>query len=245
LEYTVLRHTGPIVALIVAVSANVAAQGPSPNQALPQATVSSMGEAVIRRAPDRAFIVLTTESKGQTPQEAQAKGVAAMTAVQKALDGLKLQGGQVMTTGMNLSADYEFSNNQRVMRGYVDRHTIMVRLDDVARAGEVMTVATASGATNVSGVRFDRSDREALEEEALKLAVGVARARAEALAAGAGKTIDRIVRIAEERVAFDGGGPQPQYRAAMQESAAVGGAVPIASGEIEIRMRAVLTATIR
>ena len=227
------------MAVGIAMSA-AAAQEPSSAPA----TVSSMGEAVIRRAPDRVIISFSTNSRGQSPQEAQAKGAAAMKAVQEAVEALKLPGGQVMTTGMYVSENYEMANSQRVRQGYLDSHSIVVRFDDVSRAGEVMTVAVAAGATNLGGVRFDRRDRAALEEEALKTAVGVARARAEALAAGAGKTIDWIIRIAEERVAF--GGPEPYARGAqMQESLSVGGGVPVASGEIEIRMRVVLTATIK
>jgi len=210
------------------------------------ATVTSLGEAVIRRPPDRVVITFATEARGQSPREAQALGAAAMTAVQSALETLKLPGGQVMTSGLHLSGDYDFSNNQRVRRGYIDRHSVVVRFDDVSRAGEVITVATGAGATSIGGVRFDRRDREALEEEALKAAVVVARARAHALAAGAGLTVDRIVTITEERAAMSAAGPNAGIRYATQESVMVeGGSVPVASGEIEIRMRVLLTATLK
>ena len=209
------------------------------------ATVTALGEAVIRRPPDRVIVTLTAESRGQTPQEAQAKGAVAMKAVQAAVDALKLPGAQVMTTGLYLSENFEMVNNRRVVNGYIDRHSIVVRLDDVTRAGDVMTAATAAGATSIGGLRFDRRDREALEEEALKLAVGVARARAEAMAAGAGRTLDRIMRIAEERAAALAGGGGADARYAMQESVMVTSSVPVASGEIEIRMRVVLTAALR
>jgi uncharacterized protein YggE len=69
------------------------------------ATVVTLGEAVIRMPPDRAIVTLMTESRGQTPQEAQAKGTQAMKTVQQAVDKLKLAGAQVMTTGLSLSAD--------------------------------------------------------------------------------------------------------------------------------------------
>jgi hypothetical protein len=229
-------------ALVVVVAVSAASAQETPPAA---ATVSSLGEAIIRRPPDRVMISFSTNARGESPQEAQARGSAAMKAVQEAVEALKLPGGQVMTTGLYVSENYEVVNGQRVRQGYLDSHSILVRFDDVSRSGEVMTVATAAGATNIGGVSFDRRDRAALEEEALKTAVGVARARAEALAAGAGKSLDRILRIAEERVAFGGGGPEPSYRAQVQEAVMAGGGVPVASGEIEIRMRVVLTATIK
>jgi uncharacterized protein YggE len=210
------------------------------------ATVTSLGEAVISRPPDRVIIMFATEARGQSPQEAQARGASAMTAVQRALETLKLPGGHVMTSGLHLSEDYDFSNNQRVRRGYIDRHNVVVRFDDVGRAGEVITVATGAGATSIGGVGFDRRDREALEEEALKAAVGVARARAHALAAGAGLTVDRIVTITEERAAMSAAGSNAGIRYATRDAVMVeGGSVPVASGEIEIRMRVLLTATLK
>ena len=227
-----------VLALVVAAASVTAAQ----EQAQP--TVSSLGEAVVRRPPDRVIVSFSTVSRGQTPQDAQARGSAAMKAVQDAIEALRLPGGQVMTTSVNVSENWETVNNARARQGYIDTQSIVVRFDDVSRAGEVMTVATAAGATTLGGIRFDRRDREALEEEALKNAVGVARARAEALAAGAGRSLDRIIRIAEESVAF--AGPEPYGRGGMiQEAVRVTGNVPVASGEIEIRMRVVLTATIK
>ena len=232
------RRVGLLLAVVFALAPAAAAQ----EQA---ATVTAMGEAVIRRPPDRVIVTLAAESRGMTPQEAQAKGAVAMKAVQAAVDGLKLPGAQVMTTGLYLTEVSEMVNGRRVVNGYLDRHSIVVRLDDVGRAGDVMTAATAAGATSIGGLRFERHDREALEEEALKQAVGVARARAEAMAAGAGKAVDRVLRIAEERAAaFAGAGPG-DVNYAVQESVSVTGSVPIASGEIEIGMRVLLTASIR
>ena len=117
----------------------------------------------------------------------------------------------------------DFSNNQRVRRGYIDRHGVVVRFDDVGRAGEVITVATGAGATSIGGVGFNRRDREALEEKALRIAVGAARARASALAAGAGLTVDRIVKITEERAAMSAAGPDAGIRYATRESVMVEG----------------------
>jgi uncharacterized protein len=242
-EETMPKRCSIAIALLV-VAGVTAAAAQDPAAAPP--TVTSFGEAVIRRPPDRAIITFSTNARGQTPQEAQAKGAVAMKSLQAAVEGLSLPGGQFMTTGLYVSENWEMVNNARVREGYLANHTIVVRFDDVGRAGEVMTVATSAGATGVGGVRFDRRDREALEEEALKAAVAVARARADALAAGAGRTVDRILRITEERAAMAAAGPDASVRYAAMESVTVGGgAVPVASGEIEIRMRVLLTATLK
>ena len=72
--------------------------------------------------------------------------------------------------------------------------------------------------------------RDALEREALQLAVGNAIGRAEALAAGAKRTIDRVIRIEESSV---GRGPEmPVMAMRMQAQDA---STPVAAGELEIR----------
>ena len=223
----------------------LAAAAPLPAQtsAHVPATVVTLGEATIRVPADRATITVSTETHGATAPDAQARGNVAMKSVQDVVAALKVRGGQVTTTGLYLSPDYVYSNNQRTMQGFVGRHTITIQVDDVSRAGEVLAAVVTAGATNVNGIAFSRRDRQTLEQQALKQAVQVARARADALAAGAGSTVVRIERIAEEQaevqVPIRVGG-----RAAAFESVNVG-AAPVATGEVEVRARVVLTATIK
>jgi uncharacterized protein YggE len=123
-----------------------------------------------------------------------------------------------------------FVNNQRTQMLCRSAHD-HGRFDEPGRA--------ASGASTIGGrmtcrIRFDRRDRRTLEQEALKLAVQDARARADALAAGSGRVVDRIVRIAEEGAAISAGSPATFRTAVMAESVAVGNA-PIAQGDVDPR----------
>ena len=97
----------------------------------------------------------------------------------------------------DLQLESDWVNGRQVPRGYVARNLIEVRLDDITRVGEVIDVAVTSGVNAVHGVRFDLKKREPLERDALKRATADARMRAEAAAAGAGRSIDRVIRIEE------------------------------------------------
>jgi hypothetical protein len=90
-------------------------------------------------------------------------------------------------------------------------------------------------------VRFDLKDRGTLEREALRLAVSDARARAEAAATGAGMSIDRVVRVEEQRQSFQ---PPMPFMAAREASQA-GDAPPIAAGQMELRAQVTLTAVLK
>lgn len=163
-----------------------------------------------------------------------------MTAVQQKLAAAGIAREAIRTTGYNIQQEFDYTNGRRIPREYVARNGVEVRLDAVERVGEVLDLTVQAGATNVSGVRFDIKDRPAAEREALRLAVADARARAEALASGAGRTLDRIVRIEDGPRQFKGPMPQPMMR--MSAAAADGAMTPVESGAIEITAQVTLTA---
>jgi uncharacterized protein YggE len=128
-----------------------------------------------------------------------------------------------------------------VSRGYVARNTIDVRVDVIDRIGELLEMAVGSGATSVGGIRFDLKDRAKLEREALRLAVEDARARADAAAAGAGRSIDRVLRIDAQ----PSSSPIPVPRIAMLREQVASDAPPIAAGQMEIRAQVTLTSALK
>jgi uncharacterized protein YggE len=205
--------------------------------------VVTVGEGVVKRAPDRAWVTISAESRARTPREAQKLNADAMSAVLQKLKAAGLPSDAIRTTGYDLQPEFDYANNRQTLRGYLARNTVEVRVDDLPKLGEILEGAVGAGATNVSGVRFDVKDRDGAEREALNRAVADARARADAAAAGAGAKVDRVVRIEEQRVS-----PIPQPRMAMMRETAqlaAAGEPPMAAGEIEIRSSVTLTAAIR
>ena len=211
-----------------------AAQDAAPVQRL----VVTAGEAVIRVAPDVAYVTLATESRARGPQEAQRQNADAMTAVQQKL----VQGGvpkeSIRTTGYDLQPEFDYVNGRQVPRDYMARNTIDIRVENLLRVGEIIDLAVGSGATSVSGVRFDLRNRNVIERDALKQAVADARARADAAAAGAGLVIDHVLRIEEAR--------NPEVvRPLMRMAAAEAASTPISPAEVEVRAQVTMTAVLK
>ena len=197
----------------------------------------------MKRAPDRAWVEIRAESRAKDPKEAQRVNVDAMDAVIARLKGMALGDDAIRTLAYELQPEFDYANGRQTLRGYVARNTVEVRVDDIAKVGDVLGAAVGSGATSVGGLRFDLKDREGAEREALRLAVRDAHARAEAAASGAGLKIARIIRIEEARAILNPPRPMPQMREmAMVASDA---APPIAPGTIEIRAHVTLTAAVR
>jgi uncharacterized protein len=204
--------------------------------------IVTTGEGVVKRAPDRVWVSIAAESRAKSPREAQRANADAMKAVLDKLKTLGLSGDAVRTSGYDLQPEYDYANGRQTLRGYVARNMIEVRIDDVARAGDVLDAAVGSGATSVSGIRFDLKDRATAEREALRLAVEDARARATAAASGAGVRVERVIRIEEQRATIPEPRPMPMARTmAIQADAAP----PINPGELEIRASVTMTSAIR
>ena len=226
----------PLMMLMCA--APVVAQQPA---AGPPVIVTT-GEGVVKKAPDRAWVTIAAESRARTAQEAQRMNTDAMTAVNERIKAAGVAADAIQTTGYNLQPEFDYANGKQTLRGYVARNQVQVRVDALAKVGEVIAAAVATGATNVSGVRFDLKDRDTVEREALRLAVGDARRRADAAASGAGVAVERVIRIEEQRDMGDIR-PMPMGMAMMKSEASQ--AVPIEAGEIEVRARVTLTAAIK
>jgi uncharacterized protein YggE len=172
------------------------------------------GMASLTVPPDEGFLSVSTEGRAAKSVDAQ-----------------------------QLTPEYD-AGGVRTFRDYVARHTIEVRIDDLAHLADVLDGVGSAGAATVSGLRFDLKHRDVVEREALKRGVEDGLARAEALAAGVNKTVAGIVRIQEQRPigpvysnfdSFSG--------VAVDAKRTV--ATPIAPGEIEIRAQVLVTVGIK
>lgn len=205
----------------------------------PVPSVVTTGQALLQRAPDQAFVTATVETRARVPRDAQQQNATVMNAVLQRLTSAGIPKDAVRTLGYTVQQDVDFVNGRRVARDFVARNAVEVRVDPVERTGEVIDAVVQAGATGVDQVRFDVKDRASLEREALRLAVVDARARADAAAAGAGRTIDRVLKIDDTR--------QPEFRgpamATMVSRDAA--ATSIEPGVIEIRATVTLTASLK
>jgi uncharacterized protein YggE len=232
-----------VAALLIAGPSFVAAQTPPAEVSTGLTDVVVMsGDGVVKATPDQAFVTLATESRSKNPKEAQSQNANVMTTVQQRLIAAGIPKDAIRTLSYDLQFESDWVNGRQVPRGYLARNLIEVRLDDITRVGEVIDIAVSSGVNSVHNVRFDLTKREALEREALKRATADARLRAEAAAAGAGRTIDRVIRIEEPSTR-----PYPPPVPMMMERAAMADQkqTPIVAGEIEIRTQVVITARLR
>jgi len=226
----------PLVLMGLSLVTSAAAQTPAAEP--PQIIVT--GDGVVKAAPDQAWVQIGAESRSKVSKEAQQRNAEIMTAVQQKVASFGIAKDAVKTIAIDLQMVFDYANGRQTPRGYVARHTIEVRVDDLMQLGDVLDAAVASGAATIHGLRFDVKSRENLERTALQNAVQNAMGKAQAIAAGSNRAIDRILRIEEE---FAGGRPEPMMR--QLSMAKADASTPVSAGEIEIRAQVRLSAAIK
>lgn len=232
-------------ALVLMIALTMAAPASAqPGQAgIDGPAVVASGEGVVKRAPDRAWVQITAESRSRNSREAQKLNADVMAALLQKLRGAVPAADAIQTRGYDLQPEFDYNNGRQTLRGYVARNSLEVRVDELPRLGEILDLAVTFGATSVGNVRFDLKDREGAEREALRLAVQDARRRADAAAAGAGMKVDRVLRLEEHRA---GSAPPPRPMVSMMRAGAeAADQPPIEPGQLEIRANVTLVAAIR
>jgi uncharacterized protein YggE len=197
----------------------------------PAAGITVTGTGTVKTVPDEALFSLGVQSEGQTAREALAANSQRMNRVIAAVKSAGVAKADIQTQDVSISPSYEDKGR---VTGYSARNSVSVRIRNLAKAGAVLDAATNAGANEVYGPTLDRSDREELQEKALRSAVADARSKAEALADAADVQLGEVTGISEA------GGPQPYFDYGVRAMAAES-SVPIEPGKQDVQANVMVT----
>ena len=172
----------------------------------------SVSESVDAK-PDIVDIGAGVTSQASTAVEAMRINAREMNAVIDRIKALGIKDKDIQTTGINLSAQYDYdqSTSRQVFRGYQASNRVNVTLREVPRAGEVLDALVAAGATDINGPNFSLDDDTGARAQARKAAFEKARAQAEEYARWSGFSGVRLLEINESVAA---GPPMPYAQSA-------------------------------
>jgi uncharacterized protein YggE len=217
-----------VVALLasasVASAQQVVVEGPN------EPAVITSGRASIKRAPDRALITISTDVRDAKPGDARQKSANIMTAVQNALKATGLPADAIRTTAYSMNPEMVSTPSTGVqIRGYSVFNQIEVRVDDLDKLGQVIDAVQGSkqSGMSISGPRFELRNREAVEQDALRLAVEYALLRAQAMATGARRTLGPVLRVDDQLV-------RTELPVARTMAATAKTETPITPGQVEV-----------
>lgn len=220
---------GALGALIVAVAALSVRPGPvagapatGSDPAPHTITVSASGKITL--VPDVARVHLGVTLTKPTVKAARDAGAKSMTNIIAAIKALGVADADIQTTNLSLYPQYGNGSTPKIV-GYQISEQIQVTVRDLDKAGDVIDVATAKGATDVNGISFEIADPARAQNDARAAAVAAARTSAEAMALAGRVTLGAIVSIT------DATPPQPifyGYGSIQRDAAAL--ATPVQPG---------------
>ena len=195
--------------------------------------ISVSGEGIVEATPDRAKISVGVVTQAKNPSEVQNSNAKAAANVINAIMALGIERKNISTGNYTFNPSYRHADNgKRILEGYEAANSVTIIVDDLNLVGKVIDAALSHGANQVDSLNFGLRNKNAYQDEALRLAVLDARHKAEIVAHALGKSIlgVRNVSINSNRVSA----PQ-NYKMvrAMAEDAAVGVETPIESGILQ------------
>lgn len=168
--------------------------------ALPQVVqrrpvVRASGEGIVSVRPDQVKVRISVTTNAATAAEAADQNASETTRVMGALRQALGANTEIRTTGYSLGPRY--NPDLRRNDGYTATNSIEVAVNDLSLAGRAIDTAAGAGATTVGGIQFTLKDSSQARAQALRLATMQAKANAEAIASGLGKTIGTVM-VAQE-----------------------------------------------
>ena len=175
------------------------------------ATISVSGEGEMLAVPDVAQFSFSVTAKEDTANAAQEASGTKIDAILAYLAEQGIEEKDIKTQNYNLYPNWRYeervclSNSfcppgERVQDGFTVSQSVMVKVREVDRAGEIIAGVGEREATDISSLNFTVDDTDALKEEARAKAIADAKAKAEVLAEQLGV---RIISIAGY---YEGGG---------------------------------------
>ncbi|KPF78422.1 hypothetical protein IP78_11255 [Brevundimonas sp. AAP58] len=200
--------------------------------AQPALNLSAHGE--VKVAPDMATITFGVTTEASTAQAAMADNAARMTEVFAALRRAGIEERDIQTSGLNLSAQYDYQQNEPPrLRGYQASNRVTVQVMDIDATGRIADAVVAAGVNQIDGIGFGLKDPKAAEDQARVLAVRALQDKARLYAQELGVELGPIRSLSE------GGGyspqpPMPVYAMARMEVADA--STPVAAGQLTVRI---------
>lgn len=215
--------------LLVLLGLVMVAVAPAAAQELPDVpSLTASGTGVAYGTPDIVTINIGVTSRADKPADALTANNTDMEAVIAAIAAAGVDEADIATSGFSInpvySDDYSSREGPQVV-AYEVTNQLTIRIRDISQSGAVLNLVVEAGANQINGISFDIDEPQALQDEALRLAIADARRTAEVMADAAGVTLGGVLSVQ----AFADAQPMFESRAyAMNQ------AVPIVGGERSI-----------
>lgn len=171
----------------------------APNSADFEGTLFVRGIGIVEVEPDQVILTFSARALRPTASEAMLEQARQIARANEILEEFGIPARDIQTQQISLREEWEYVQNERVLRGYVAEQRVQVGVDHISQVGALIdALVQEAGIESIQNIRFNRKDREAAAIEALKAAYKHAESRAQALADAAGLELIGPVSITDE-----------------------------------------------
>lgn len=175
----------------------------------PLVNVSGLGEVKVQ--PDEIILNLGVEVRDRNLEEARKQNDRKVAAILNYLRKNGVDPKHVQTTYMSVQPIYTGDQyGQSTPEFYLAQKTMTVTIKNIGKFDELLAGVYKAGANRVDGIHYRSTDLEKHREQARKLAVNAAKAKAVTLSSELGARIGRVYAITESS---SEGHPRPMYGA--------------------------------
>ncbi len=192
--------------------------------------ITVTGTGVVNIDPDLAVLSLGVQATADTVAQARSTAADRMNAMLDALHQAGISDNDIKTQQFQIQARYQPSGNGSILSGFMVTNTLTVKVHDISTVGDVIDKAAVAGgdATRVNGVTFTVQDPRKAQDQARKLALQDAQAKADVYAGALGVKRGALLSLSET-----GSVPTPQFLPAAWSLAAMP-TTPIQPGEFAV-----------
>lgn len=157
--------------------------------------ILTSGDAIVTRKPDLAVASAGIQSEQSTASGAQGDLAAKAAKLISRIKALGVADKDLNTTGYWVGPIY--SQSGQTITGYRASEQLQVKWHNVDTIGKALdAIVQEGGATNLS-VSFGLADPKSAQAEARSLAIGDARAKAQAMASAAGVKLGQVIQVSD------------------------------------------------
>ncbi len=217
-----------LVAMLIVGTMNVT-QEVSATTEETQSIVSVSGIGTVTVKPDIAYINIGVETQDKDAAIAQSDNATKMTAVMAALKKAGIADEDITTVQYSIYDRYDYLENGEDVKYYAVNNIVKVTVNDVTKVGDVIDAAAGAGSNSISSIQFGISNEDVVYQEALKLAMTSAKAKATAIMGTFGKEPGMPSRVSES--SYFSGAVRMEMSAVMVDTKM---STPISTGELTI-----------
>lgn len=160
-------------------------------------TVTGTGE--VYATPDIGVVTISVRTEKNTVELVTDENNKKINSIITFLKSKGIEEKDIKTTNFNISPIYSWDpkSGARNSNGYEANQAVTVKIRDTSKSGEIISGAAENGANDISNLSFVTDDNEAVKDQARKIAIENAKAKAKILEQQLGVKMVKIVNFSE------------------------------------------------